>query len=127
MFEVFTPYLLGGAIIGLLLFLLLFRFWNLPRKLKAHFKLNTRPKVALFIILAGFVVAVVVTVLVGMIGLPAVAAQLIEGFGIGFSCAVVVGMLNASNTDSGKKTPASGTKTTNRQPSADNRGRRSKG
>ncbi len=122
MFETFTPYLIGGILAGLVLFLLLFRFWNLPRKLKSHFKLNTRLKVAVFIVLTGFAVAIVVTVLVGVIGLPAVPAQIIEGLGVGFSCAVLVGVLNR---DAGKNT--SGTKTTNRQPYADSKGRRSKG
>lgn len=122
MFDTFTPYLIGGILAGLVLFMLLFRFWNLPRKLKTYFKLNTRSKVAVFIVLAGFVVAIVVTMLVGILGVPEVPAQIIEGLGVGFSCAVLVGVLNsdAGQRDTGAKRP-------NRQPYADNKGRRSKG
>ena len=125
MFEVFTPYLIGGVIAGLLAFLLLFRFWNLPRKIKSHFRLNSRTKLTVFIVVAGFVVAILVTLLVGIAGVPETIAQVIEGVGVGFSCAVVIGVFNADDT--GKKPPATQTKAANRQPSADNKSRRSKG
>ena len=126
MFEVFTPYLIGGVIAGLLAFLLLFRFWNLPRKIKSHFRLNSRTKLTVFIVVAGFVVAILVTLLVGIAGVPETIAQVIEGVGVGFSCAVVIGVFNASD-DTGKKSPAAQTKAATRQPSADNKSRRSKG
>lgn len=126
MFDVFTSYLLYGLVAGLVLSLILFRFWNLPSKLKSVFKLNTRTKTVLFVILMGFAVAVVVTVLVGIVGLPVNVGQVVEGIGVGFSCAVVVGLLNTS-ADEGKKTGVSGTKTANRRTYEDNKGRRSKG
>ncbi|HWR23632.1 MAG TPA: hypothetical protein VN366_09205 [Feifaniaceae bacterium] len=127
MLDAFTPHLLYGLIGGLVASLILFRFFNLPLRLKNRFRLNTRGKMVLFIVLTGFAVAVLVTALVGLIGFPADAGQVIEGIGIGFSCAVVIGVLNASHAEDTKRTSGSGTKTARRQPDADNRGRRSKG
>ncbi len=127
MFDAFSSYVLYGLVGGLVLSLLAFRFFDLPLKLKDRFKLNTKAKMVLFIILTGFAVAIFVTVLVGVIGLPVDAGQVIEGIGIGFSCAVVIGVLNASHSNDTKKTLGSGTKASGRQPSGDNKGRRSKG
>lgn len=127
MFDAFTSYLMYGLIGGLVLSLILFRFYNLPLKLKERFKLNTKAKMVLFIILTGFAVAIFVTLLVGVIGLPVDVGQVIEGIGVGFSCAVVIGMLNASHSNGTGKAPGSKTNPSGRQPSADNRGRRSKG
>ena len=125
--ELFTSYVLGGLLAGLILFLLLFRLWNLPAKMKAHFKLNSRIKIGLFIVLAGFAVAILVTALVGVLALPDTVSQIVEGAGIGFSCALVVGVLNAPGADSGKNAPQGRTRAANRQSSTDNKGRRSKG
>ena len=125
--ELFTSYLLGGLLAGFIVFLLLFRFWNLPAKIKSHFKLNSRMKIVLFIVLAGFAVAILVTVLVGALALPETVSQVIEGVGIGFSCAIVVGVLNASGADSGKNAPGTRARAANRQAYPDNKGRRSKG
>lgn len=127
MFDAVTIYVALGLLAGLIVFLLVFKKWDLPAYLQKQYKLNTRVKMLLFVLVFGIILAVCMTMLANVLRLSAAAAQLIEGLTIGFNCAVVVGLLRPE--DGRGKGPNADTKTKAgaKQQYADNRGRRSKG
>lgn len=127
MFDAVTIYVALGLLSGLIVFLLVFKKWDLPAYLKKHYKLNTRVKMLLFVLVFGVILAVCMTMLANVLRLPPAAAQVIEGLTIGFNCAVVVGLLRPA--DGRGKGPDANTKENlgSKQRYTDNRGRRSKG
>jgi|GEM_PF-6448094 len=121
--QAFTVYVGAGAVAGLAVFLLLFLKWKLPGKFKKMFRLNTRLKMFVFIILLGVVLTAVTTILSVVFGLAPEVTETIQGVGIGFSCAVVVGLVSVEPNAN----QAAQAKQAGKRRSADNRGRRSKG
>lgn len=117
-----TVYVAIGALVSLVGFLFLFTKWPLPKKLKSAFKLNTRLKMLLFIVLLGVVLSLFITVLAVLLGLPKIWEEVVQGLGMGFSCAVVVGLLGTIEPAG----PAQG-KQVKKRAAPDMRGRRSKG
>lgn len=118
----FTTYVAIGALVSLVVFLLLFTKWPLPKKLKNRFKLNTKMKMLLFVVVMGVVLAVFATIIAVLLGVPQIWIEVIQGLGVGFSCAVVVGLLDTIDPAG----PAQGRQAKKRA-SPDIRGRRSKG
>lgn len=123
MFDALTPFVALGIIAGLPLCMLLFKKWDLPAYLKERFKLNTRVKGTLYVLAQGIVIAVLIAMVLDMLQLPGSIAMVIEGLGIGFNCAVLVGVLRQERSNHAN----ANNKQTQSRRTQQKQGRRSKG
>ncbi|MDL2235872.1 hypothetical protein LJC07_06985 [Christensenellaceae bacterium OttesenSCG-928-L17] len=71
----FTMYTMLGIVGGLGLSLLAFQKWNLPGYCRKRFKLNTRVKMLIFTLVTGFVLALLLSMVMDMIGISGVAHE----------------------------------------------------
>lgn len=125
LFESLTVYLMIGLALGVAGFLFLWRKWDLPGYLKTRFRLDTRVKNILFLVVFGMLLAFCLAMLMDVAGLPLPVAQFLEGLGIGFNCSLIPGLLREYRAGRYSASPTSSRNTNKR--AEDNRSRRSKG
>ena len=102
--EAFTLYMMIGIFAGLALFLYVFTKWDLPAYCRKRFRLNTRVKKTLFIIVFGFFLALLLAMIMDMLNITGTVNDLVVGLSIGFNCALLAGILRdppPANTGTG--------------------------
>lgn len=125
MFEIWTINRGIGLLAGLVIFLLIFAKWDFPGWLRRSLHLNNRLKALIVVLLLGTLLAACVMAISQALQLAQTPAEILEGFVMGFNCAIVVGLVRVAEKAKGGSGGAS-QKRASRQ-STDNRGRRSKG
>lgn len=125
MFETFTIYSALGIAGGLGLSMLLFTRWKLPEKCRRIFRLNDRWKPLVFIFCLGMVFSFALMLLFASVPLHDIAKNVIEGAGIGFNCALLVGIMRPNGVR--RRNNDEAPQGRNKRQYEDNRGRRSRG
>ncbi len=124
MFDMWTVNRGIGLLAGLVIFLLVFAKWDFPGWLRRSLHLANRLKALIAVLLLGTLLAACVMAVSQVLQLKQTTSEILEGFVMGFNCAVVVGLVRF--TEKGKGAGGASQRNAKRQ-STDNRGRRSKG
>ena len=124
LFSSVTLWFLLGLAVGLVGFTFLYKKWDIPGYFKSAFRLTTRGKTAVFIIIFGVALAFCLALLMDVLRLSAVAMQVAEGLSIGFMCSMLPTLLG-TKVSSKNNSVTNGQK--KNQNSSSGGGRRSKG
>jgi hypothetical protein len=125
MFDMWTVNRGIGLLAGLVIFLLVFAKWDFPGWLRRSLRLTNRLKALIVVLLLGTLLAACVMAVSQVLQLRQTPSEILEGFVMGFNCAIVVGLVRGTEKPRGG---AGGAPQRNaKHQSTDNRGRRSKG
>lgn len=125
MLDIWTANRGIGILAGLVIFLLVFAKWDFPGWLRRSLHLTDRLKALIVVLLLGTLLAACVMAISQALQLEKTPSEILEGFVMGFNCAIVVGLVRFTEK---KKGGSGGTSQRNeKRQSVDNRGRRSKG
>lgn len=124
LFSSVTLLFFVGLLAGLVGFTFLYKKVDIPGYFKSSFRLNTRVKTVVFIIIFGVMLAFCLALIMDVLRLSDGAMQVVEGISVGFMCSMLPTLLITNRNSGNSGGTASGK---NSRQSSQSGGRRSKG
>jgi len=120
-------WLLGALIVGLIAFMIAFRWWNVPGWLKRRLHIQTQMMGIVLVVVGAVLLCVIVTAICSLLQLEVRVMEILLGLALGFDFALIPSMLRPNDTGSSDKGRTTAKQNVQRRKPPQQQGRRSKG
>ncbi len=127
--SIVSLWLIGALVVGLIGFLVLFHWWDVPGWLKRKLHIRTQVMGIVVVVIGAILLSVIVTLLSMLLTLDIHVMEALLGLALGFDFALIPSMIrqNGSKSGSAKGGRTSPQKNTQRRQPPSRQGRRSRG